>query len=143
MKVKTITPQYVEFIPKSLDDGVLYVSRKYRTAAHNCCCGCKTKIVTPLTPTDWELKENDSGVSLWPSIGNWNHPCQAHYIIKNNKVIRSRVMSENEIARGREYDIAAKESHYRESEIPSTTNITDNDPILARLFKKAMKWLGL
>jgi hypothetical protein len=41
-------PEHVEFIPKALEDGVLYISTKYRTASHRCCCGCGTKIVTPL-----------------------------------------------------------------------------------------------
>lgn len=112
MKLRKINPEFVEFIPKQLDQGVLYISLKYRTATHMCCCGCGTKIVTPLTPTDWQLTEKDGRVSLWPSVGNWNHSCQSHYIINKNMIRWVRTMSAWEIARGREHDTAAKEAYY-------------------------------
>lgn len=31
------------FIPERLEEGILYVSIKYHTAAHLCPCGCKNK----------------------------------------------------------------------------------------------------
>ena len=47
--------EFVEFIPDKLVDGVIYVSIPYATVAHKCCCGCGMEVVTPLSPTDWEL----------------------------------------------------------------------------------------
>ena len=38
----------VEFIPKVLDEGVLYISRRFNTASHLCCCGCSFKVVIPV-----------------------------------------------------------------------------------------------
>ena len=34
--------------------------------------------------TGWDYTEKDGKVSLSPSIGNYNFPCQYHYIITNN-----------------------------------------------------------
>lgn len=60
----------VEYIPKVLEPGVLYVAEKFDTAAHLCACGCGSKINTPLGPTEWSFKETVKGPSLYPSIGN-------------------------------------------------------------------------
>jgi hypothetical protein len=47
--------EFVEFIPDELKEGTIYVSIRFATAAHLCCCGCGNKVVTPLRPTDWTL----------------------------------------------------------------------------------------
>lgn len=107
-------PEYVEYIPKDLEDGVLYISRKFRTASHRCCCGCGTKIVTPLRETEFKLLERGNLVSLHPSIGNWNHPCQAHYWIRDNQVIWAGSMSKEAIRMGRAHDDALKEAYFSE-----------------------------
>jgi hypothetical protein len=78
--------RFVEFMPETLEEGVLYVSMEYCTAIHNCVCGCGNKVVTPISPTDWQLQFNGKSVSLKPSIGNWSFDCQSHYWITNNKV---------------------------------------------------------
>ena len=65
---------------------MLYVSTKYGTAVHRCCCGCGREVVTPLTPTDWKLIFDGETVSLYPSIGNWNSPCRSHYWIRHNRI---------------------------------------------------------
>ena len=70
MKAQSMRPEYVEFIPPKLEDGVIYISKKFRTASHRCCCGCGTKIVTPLRETEYKLTERGGLVSLHPSIGN-------------------------------------------------------------------------
>src|SRR4029078_7622427 len=49
---RCIRHEFVEFIPELLDEGTLYVSIPYATAAHLCCCGCAMKGVTPISPTD-------------------------------------------------------------------------------------------
>ena len=118
MKLKIIQAEYVEFIPKELENGILYVSRKYRTASHLCCCGCGTKIVTPLRNTEYVLIEGGQFVSLYPSIGNWNHPCQSHYWISDNHVVWSRQMSKEEIMMGRTYDDALKDYYFNRAACP-------------------------
>lgn len=113
MKAVTITPQFVEAFPKPLKEGVLYVSAKHGLAAHLCCCGCKTKIVTKLSPVDWVLTTPKPGVvTLHPSIGNWNHPCQSHYFIRDNRVVWVGKMTAPEIARGRALSRAARDRYY-------------------------------
>lgn len=102
--VNNITPKYSDRIPLTLEDGVLYISEKYATAAHNCCCGCKTKIVTPLKEGRWTLTKNNNRVSLDPSIGNWSSACQSHYWIKNNSVQWAKKFSKAEIAANRASD---------------------------------------
>lgn len=112
MRVTTITPQFVEFIPEKLDEGVLYISQTYNTAAHLCCCGCGTEIVTPLTPTDWKLVVNNGLVSLAPSIGNWGLPCRSHYLIQANRIVLAGNMTQREIEQGRAHDRAVKAAYY-------------------------------
>ena len=73
--------RFVEFIPKDLDEGTLYISKRFRTASHLCCCGCGGKVVTPLNPAKWNLLEQDCTVSLSPSIGNGAFACRSHYWI--------------------------------------------------------------
>ncbi|EPG6291769.1 DUF6527 family protein [Enterobacter cloacae] len=87
IKIDHITPIFVEFIPDDVEPGKLYISETYQTAIHKCCCGCGEEVVTPLSPVDWKIKKDIHGVSLHPSIGNWNYKCRSHYIISNNKVI--------------------------------------------------------
>jgi hypothetical protein len=120
LKANTITPQFVEFIPSTLQEGVLYVSQKYGTVAHKCCCGCGIKIVTPITPTDWQLTVSGNEVTLHPSVGNWNHPCQSHYIIRRNRVIWAGSMTQQQINRGRNRDLAIKKAYYEKNEVTQT-----------------------
>lgn len=112
MKARAIRPEYVEFMPTVLKDGVLYISHKYRTASHRCCCGCGTKIVTPLRETEYRLVERNGAVSLHPSIGNWNHTCQSHYWIRENRVEWAGPMSAAEIQHGRAQDDALKAAYF-------------------------------
>ena len=113
MRTEVVTPRFVEFIPSTLADGRLYISQKYRTAAHKCCCGCGVNIVTPITPTDWSLTVEGDAVTLDPSIGNWNHPCQSHYFIRQNQVVWAGKMSPHAIKRGRDYVQARKDAYFR------------------------------
>jgi Family of unknown function (DUF6527) len=108
MRQTTFTPEFVEYIPRHLDDGVLYVSILYCTAVHKCACGCGNKVVTPISPADWQLQFDGDGVSLFPSVGNWGFPCNAHYWIRSNQVLWAKAWSSDQIARGR-----ARESRSR------------------------------
>jgi hypothetical protein len=115
MKHAVLHHEFVEFVPKVLEDGILYVSMTYATAAHNCCCGCGNKVVTPLTPTDWKLLYDGESISITPSIGNWSFPCQSHYWIKWGKIKWSGRWSSDEIAEGRKRDRGAKKKQFSES----------------------------
>lgn len=106
-----ISHQLVEFIPEQLDEGVLYISQRYGTAVHKCCCGCGEEVVTPLNPTDWSLRIDGNAVSLHPSIGNWSYACRSHYFIRKSKVIWAGQMSERRIKRIRASDRAAKQAY--------------------------------
>lgn len=99
MKLRQIQPRFVELIPKELDDGVLYISEKYKVAVHKCASGCGEKVVTPLSPADWQVRRRGELVSLYPSIGNWNFECRAHYWIRSNKIVWAASMSNAEVAR--------------------------------------------
>lgn len=96
-KVKTLTHEFVEYIPDRLVDGVLYVATKYATVTHRCCCGCGLEVVTPLSPRAWKLEFDGESISLYPSIGNWNFPCQSHYWISRSRVQWDRKWSRAEI----------------------------------------------
>ena len=112
MKLKTITLQHVEFMPKQLEPGILYVSEKYGTAAHLCACGCGEKIRTPLGPTEWRVTGTPSRPSLWPSVGNWQKPCQAHYIIGNGKIVWCSTWTPEQIASGRQREERVRRAYY-------------------------------
>lgn len=79
--------RFVEFIPDELEDGILYISITYATVLHKCCCGCGNEVVTPLSPSDWQLTFDGETISLFPSIGNWSFPCRSHYWIRKDKVV--------------------------------------------------------
>lgn len=111
MKLVTIKPQFVELIPREIQDGVLYISEKYNTAIHNCCCGCGMKVVTPLSPVRWRLIREGSLVTLRPSIGNWNFPCHSHYWIRRNRVEWAGSMTDKEIRHVKEKDKRDIERH--------------------------------
>lgn len=107
-----IRVRFVEFIPESLEEGVLYVSKKYYTASHKCFCGCGEEVVTPITPTDWTLYEQNGKVSLRPSVGNWRLKCRSHYYITNNQIQWMGDMSQSKILEGRRIDRLQKQKYY-------------------------------
>jgi len=90
--------EFVEFIPERLEPGKLYISRRYSTAVHLCCCGCGLEVVTPLNPAKWHLTESRGAVSLYPSIGNWSFPCKSHYWIAESRIRWAGKMSSEVIA---------------------------------------------
>lgn len=85
-KIDFVVPEFVEFIPEDLAPGVLYISMKYGTASHLCACGCGNRVVTPLSRNGWQLLF-DGTVTLSPSIGNFEFPCNSHYFIRGNRVV--------------------------------------------------------
>lgn len=117
---REIRAEFVELMPKELGDGILYISIQYATAIHLCCCGCGNKVVTPFSPTDWRLIFDGESVSLDPSIGNWNFPCQSHYWIERNQIDWAPRWTRSEIDEGRRKDRALKQrtAHSVEVEPP-------------------------
>lgn len=83
MKIKY---KFVQYIPDQIEERTLYISIEFGTAVHKCVCGCGNEVVTPLSPSDWELIYNGETVSLYPSIGNWGFKCESHYWITKGKV---------------------------------------------------------
>lgn len=110
--MKIIQFKFVEFIPSELEEGVLYISIEYKTAVHKCVCGCGNKVVTPLTPTDWEITFDGKTVSLSPSIGNWNFKCKSHYFITKNRIRHARQWNYWEIEDGRKESSENKKNYY-------------------------------
>lgn len=122
---------YVEYVPEKLEAGMLYISRKYRTASHLCCCGCGLKVVTPLNPAQWRLTDHGQTVSLFPSIGNWSFPCKSHYWIDHGRIQWAGKMSERQISNVRKNDRLDVEEY------------AARDTNLLAQFKKWLKrWLG-
>jgi len=111
-RAKRIGHSFVEHIPGSLEDGIVYVSIEYGTAVHMCLCGCGEEVVTPLSPIDWKLIYDGETVSLSPSIGNWSFKCQSHYWIIQNRVRWARKLSAEEVQAGREADLRRKRRYY-------------------------------
>jgi hypothetical protein len=103
-RISRLKPLYVEFVPERLEPGVLYISRRYSTATHLCCCGCGLEVVTPLKPAKWSMTERNGAVWLTPSIGNWSFPCRSHYWIEGNRVRWSAALSPAAIAAVRARD---------------------------------------
>lgn len=120
MKQSFLKPQFVEFIPEKLQNGVLYISMSYATATHLCCCGCGKEVVTPFTPTDWRMTF-DGTVSINPSIGNWSFKCRSHYWITGNRVKWAGDMDQRKIDAGRLRDKQAKEQFYGKTGIAQSS----------------------
>jgi len=93
MKTNYLIHKFVEYIPEKKEEGILYISIKYCIAVHKCACGCGQEVVTPISPTDWQLYFDGETVSLSPSIGNWNFDCHSHYWIKKNCIIEATSLS--------------------------------------------------
>jgi Family of unknown function (DUF6527) len=113
MKRRTvIAHEFVEYIPEDLQEGVIYISVRFATALHKCCCGCGNQVVTPFSPVDWKLIFDGESISLDPSIGNWSFSCRSHYWIRRNKVIWARKFSRREVERGRAYDRSVRDTYF-------------------------------
>ena len=104
--------RFVEDIPETLDPGVLYVSMRYATAVHLCCCGCECEVVTPFSPAQWKMTFDGESLSLHPSIGSWALPCRSHYVIRSGRVIEAPQWSDNQVESGRLRDKSARLAHY-------------------------------
>lgn len=107
-----IALQRVQYMPRQLAPGVLYVSEEYGTAAHLCACGCGAKIRTPLGPTEWIFRETSEGPTLEPSVGNWQQACQSHYWINRGKIHWAGRWTAEEVAAGRRGEEARRSVYF-------------------------------
>jgi Family of unknown function (DUF6527) len=146
MRQTHLRHELVEYIPESLEEGVLYISEQFGTAVHKCCCGCGEEVVTPLGPTEWSHWFDSNGVTLDPSIGNWSYACRSHYLIRNGKVVWAGSMSKGAIEYGRKRDERIREQHFanvnrsRGFDQPAAPNLVVGDGMFARIWKKVVSW---
>lgn len=117
-RIERLETVFVDSIPETLEDGILYVSEECRVALHNCACGCGEEVSTPLVRTEYHLTMEGGAASIWPSIGNHDFACASHYVIKRGKIVWAGKMSRMEIEAGRERDRRLKRPPMR-TEVPS------------------------
>jgi hypothetical protein len=139
----TVRHEFVRFIPDKLDPGIVYVSTEFATASHSCLCGCGVEVITPLTPTDWELHFDGETISLHPSIGNSTFACQSHYWIKRNRIHWTRPWTMEQTRRGRAIDAVSKERYFEERDAESVAVKSGNEKGVTgqSLWQRIMRWL--
>lgn len=128
MKHQALRHQFVTTFPEPLEPGVLYISIRYASVAHLCCCGCGEEVSTPLSPTDWKITFDGKTVSLSPSVGSWTLPCRSHYIISQNRVREASPWSDEQIEVGRQRERRAKERYYNRPAI-SKSATSEEKPV--------------
>jgi len=137
--------QYVEFIPKDLDEGVIYISKRFNTASHRCCCGCGNKVVTPLNAAQWRLTDHGSTISLSPSIGLGTLPCRSHYWVRRSRVDWYAPMTALDTAKAQRADRYALQIHTGERKPPIPTPVPMQHPAPLRTreswWVRLLKWL--
>ncbi|WAC45210.1 DUF6527 family protein [Pseudomonas sp. SL4(2022)] len=111
MTIRRLAPQFVAQFPERLVPGELYLAMEFATAVHLCACGCGYKVITPFSPTDWQMSFDGESVSLKPSIGNWSFRCRSHYWVRSGRVVWAGDMSQEAINAVRNRDIRAKALH--------------------------------
>lgn len=93
MKITELTPEFSHYLPEEIQEGKLYISLDFGTSKHLCPCGCGSLIVVPFSIDNpnqyqWHYTQTaDNKISLSPSVGNWQIPCQYHYMITENKIV--------------------------------------------------------
>ncbi len=112
MRRDRVEPQFVEFIPDVLEDGIVYISIPYGAIIHACCCGCGVKVSTPLSPAQWYFTYDGERISLSPSVGSGALQCNSHYIISRNQVRWARPLTKAETAASLERDHTVAVQHY-------------------------------
>ena len=146
MTIKGLTPQFVEHFPEKLEPGQLYLAMEFATAAHLCACGCGNKVITPFSPTDWQMSFDGETVSLKPSIGNWTFRCRSHYWVRSGRIEWAGDMSQEAIDTGRKWDAQAKVRQQANKpngdEVRQPTPIAHEKTQAPSLLEKLKRWLG-
>jgi hypothetical protein len=143
MSRASYTHKFVKAFPEQLDDGVLYVSVEFKTAAHRCFCGCGSEVYTRFSPTDWSMKFDGEAVSINPSIGNWSFACQSHYILANGRVHWADKWSRERIDLGRALDRERKERQFKGEPQPAPKPVKPSTPTASQgLLARFALWLA-
>lgn len=81
---------YCHYIPRPIEEGIIYISEEFKVAIHLCACGCGVQTVMPIDIASggWRMIKEGDKVTFSPSIGNFTgeRPYHAHYYIERNKV---------------------------------------------------------
>jgi hypothetical protein len=134
--------RFVDLVPDAPEPHMIYISLRYSTAVHLCACGCGLEVVTPLSPTDWQIAYDgqtlsliggDDAVSRAGSIGNWSFPCRSHYLIRRGQVHWRGPWRHTTVDAGRAADRLAKQK--RLDSMPTATGRR------SRTFQAAWSWL--
>jgi hypothetical protein len=131
--------RFVKAFPDQLENGILYVSMEFGTAAHLCFCGCGSEVYTRFSPRDWSMTFNGDTVSLKPSIGNWSFACQSHYVLSGGRVHWADKWSRERIELGRLLDRERKERHYRAA--PPVPPRSAGPDRRAHMLPRLVRWL--
>lgn len=102
----------VQYVPKTLEPGLLYVAEEFDIAVHLCACGCGAKVTTPLGPAEWRITEKEGLPTLHPSVGNWQLPCRSHYLIIAGSTRWAGQWSDEHVAAGRRAEQVRREAYY-------------------------------
>lgn len=146
MTIKSLTPQFVESFPQKLEPGELYLAMEFATAAHLCACGCGNKVITPFSPTDWQMSFDGETVSLKPSIGNWTFKCRSHYWVRSGRIEWAGNMSQEAINAGRKRDVEAKARRQPSrpvGDVDRHSAPTQQPAEPTSLISRLKSWLGL
>lgn len=137
--LKQLEPKFVDGVPEKIENGVLYISIRFKTTSHLCACGCGERVVAKLSPNDWSLLYNGSDVTLAPSIGNWSFDCRSHYFVRKNCIVWARDMSDEQIANGREANARRKKVVLEPKPLRSPQNVSsDWNPEVVRSRQEAI-----
>lgn len=93
--------EFVDVVPDEIEEGVLYVSVKYKSVSHLCMCGCGEKVAFRLAPERFGIKFDGKAVSLSPSVGNSNFACRSHYWLEHGEVVWLPPLNDRQIERAR------------------------------------------
>lgn len=138
-RIDRLDPVFVEFIPRELQTGKIYISMVYTTTVHLCASGCGNKVVLPLSPAQWKLFFDGETVSLCPSVGSWDLPCQSHYWIRKNKIQWAAQWDEKRVEAGHRNDARAVSDYFDDRAVALVADEGDKSrrlSIWARLFGK-------
>ena len=116
--METLKHKFVESIPDHIEPGIIYISGSRRTAIHLCVCGCGHEVITPISPTDWQLKFDGESVSFSPSIGLWEFKCRSHYWIIKNQIRHSGSWNDREVQQGRDREKRRRADFYEKEVVP-------------------------
>jgi hypothetical protein len=120
-RLDRIEHRFVDFVPESLEPGVLYISLEFRAVMHSCCCGCGATVSTPLSPAQWNLTYDGETISLAPSVGNGVLPCNSHYWIRENTVHWAPPLAKHQTVASLQRDRAVAIDHLRPQPSPEVS----------------------